>query len=136
MSREQWSWTQLPTNQPFSPGQINDLKIEMNRRMKRLEHALEYFGSLGYGVRTAGDGNTTPSVSGVRILLTDNSGATSITYFSNGEAGQTLIVEAGDAHTTVVNGSTLQLLSGSNWTPASGDRKQFFTVDGVTWKEV
>lgn len=136
MSREQWSWTQLPTNRPYSPMQFNDLVTELNRRMKRLEHALEYFGNLGYAVRTAADGNTTPSVSGIRGLLTDNTAPTSITYFSNGEAGQSLVVEAGDGNTTVVNGSTLQLLSGSNWTPASGDRKQFFTVDGVTWKEV
>ena len=134
--RVPWQWVTMPSIPRWNDTALGTFLTEVNRRMKLLENALKYTGDLSYGVRVSPVGSTTPSVGGVRILVTANTGATSITFFNDGEPGQTLIVQAGDTHTTVVNSATLRLRAGANWTPGLHATKQFFTVDGLTWDEV
>lgn len=130
--RVPWSWVSLP------PGtEWNDQTLgEMNRRMKVLEHALKYMGDLVAGGRTSGDGDTDPSVSGIRLLDTANTSSTTITAFGDGEPNQILIVKMGDANTTVQHGPYLKLNGDVDWVGGVNQTRLFVTEDGTTWIEV
>lgn len=82
---------------------------------------------------TAADADATPSVYGLTILTTANTGPTTITSLDGGYAGQTVTVVIGDGNTTVdFTGTTLKGNSGADWSPASGDH-MVCTFDGTNW---
>lgn len=70
---------------------------------------------------TATDGDTTPSVFGVSVLTTANTGSTSITIFDDGYIGQILTVRIEDGNTIIVDGSGIVTGTGGNVSPADGD---------------
>lgn len=59
-------------------------------------------------------GITTPDVINRTLIILNNSGATSITDFLNGQFGQTIRVLALDANTTINNNSTVKTNTGAN----------------------
>jgi len=86
------------------------------------------------GLYTGGD--TSPSVNqGVTVLPINNSSATSITMFDDGEDGQVVTLVFGDANTTLVNGTNLRITGGTNFTPTIRDTVQLVSQGG-TWYEV
>jgi hypothetical protein len=62
------------------------------------------------------DGDTTPSVDGVATIYTQNTGATSITAFDDGDDGQVVDLVIIDANTTLVHSSTFMLAGSVNLT--------------------
>lgn len=130
--RQDWSWQTLPNDTQWNGTTL----LLLNKRMKQLEQHLKYLGNLVAGVRVGRDGDATPSVSGIRVWVTGNTGATTVTQFTNGEPGQLLVVVAEDANTTVQHNANIVLASGADWTPTVGKTKLFESVDGVIFREV
>ena len=85
---------------------------------------------------TITNADTTPSVLGGAVLLTANSGSTSITTFDDGEAGRSIDFIFGDGNTTLVHGTNLQLTGGANYTGTAGDTMSFTTDDGTIWRQI
>jgi hypothetical protein len=83
---------------------------------------------------TFSDGDTTPSVSGSRLFKTNNTGATSITTFDDGVAGEEITVVFGDVNTTLVDGATLVMAGSANKTFAATDVWTGI-FDGSVWYE-
>lgn len=89
--------------------------------------------NLPMNMVTATSLDATPSVRGSEYLTTANAGATTITAFDDGVAGQPLLVKIGDANTTIdFSGTTLKGNAGVDWTPASGDAMRC-VYDGTNW---
>lgn len=84
---------------------------------------------------TFADADTTPTVAGSRLFKSANTGATSITTFDDGVAGQRIDIIFGDANTTLVDGATLVLRTGGNYTPAATDTWTG-VFDGSVWYEL
>lgn len=80
------------------------------------------------------DTDTTPTVVGSRLFKTANTGATSITTFDNGVAGQEITIIFGDGNTTLVDGATLVMAGSANKTFASTDTWTG-VYDGSVWYE-
>ena len=112
-----------------------DLPPHVNRRLKELEGVIAELQTYVSRLETITNGDTTPSVLGAAVLLTANSGSTSITTFSDGEAGRSIDFIFGDANTTLVHGTNLQLASNANLTGTAGDTRRFATEDGAIWRE-
>lgn len=123
-----WTWRKLEGPQP-------DIVEVLNRRMLDLTHYLKATRDRQQGVRTLASADATPSASGASILVTANSGATTITGIDDGQRGWQIVIIAGDANTTLQHGSNLQLIGNANWTMASGDVVVFVTEDGTVWRE-
>jgi len=71
------------------------------------------------------DGDTTPAVTSGTVFKTANTGATVISFFDGGYAGQRIYVVINDAHTTVdFSGTNLSGNAGADWTPSVGDLLQ------------
>lgn len=87
-------------------------------------------------IASFGDGNATPSVVRGRLFKTANTGATTITMFNDGFAGQEISVLV-DANTTIaMNGGTGANIYGNNgadWTPGAGGGKLDAWFDGTNW---
>jgi hypothetical protein len=73
-----------------------------------------------YSTGTYTDGATTPSVLGVSHLVISNSGATSITNFTNAVNGQIITLIFTDANTTVTRNNAYLSL-GLNFTSTAND---------------
>ncbi len=84
---------------------------------------------------TFADADTSPTVVGSRLFKTANTGATSITTFDNGVAGQRIDIIFGDGNTTLVDGASLVLRTGGNYTPAATDTWTG-VYDGTVWYEL
>jgi hypothetical protein len=71
--------------------------------------------------------SATPSVAGLNtsIINTHNTGATSVTGFTNTYSGQVFTIVAGDSNTTLVTSSTLILNGGINYAMTIGDNITF-----------
>lgn len=79
----------------------------------------------------------TPSVAGQHKCLTGNSGATSITNFTNGKAGQELVIVGLDGgNTTIVNSANVRLAGGANFTLGDNDVIVLINRNGTVWCEV
>lgn len=96
-------------------------------------------GIIAGSVGTFGNGDTTPDVGfeqANRLWRTNNSGATTITQFDNGELGMLLRIRAGDTNTTIQHGTNIFLKDGTNKTLASNETIVLcqFTTD--RWDEV
>lgn len=70
---------------------------------------------------TLADAETTPSVANYDLIVTANTGATTITNFLNGYPGKTIMVSVEDANTTIADGARINTLTNANLTPANGD---------------
>ncbi|HQR17689.1 MAG TPA: hypothetical protein PK948_04945, partial [Gemmatimonadales bacterium] len=81
------------------------------------------------------NGDTTPSVGGSDAWRTNNSGATSITFFDNGYLGQTFTLHAGDANTTLTQGAQLVLRNGVTRKMVSNEVTQFYLDQAFVWRE-
>ena len=84
---------------------------------------------------TFGQNATSPSVASGVLFRTNNTASTDVSNFSGGADGQRIEVTIGDANTTILNNSSIQLAGGSSWTPASGGTITL-TLDGTQWREV
>ena len=89
-----------------------------------------------YGSVTAADGDTTPTVANCGVLLTANTGGTTITAFDDGYIGQILVIRFGDALTTVAHSSALRLQLGVNMTFAGVDTLTLIQHTTNTWTEI
>jgi len=86
-------------------------------------------------VATMSNGDTSPTVENQKVLKTANTGATTITTFDDGTAGQEIIIIFGDGNTTVDSGADDIILSGgADWTPAQNDTLTL-VYDGTNWYE-
>ena len=93
-------------------------------------------GDTSYGVDTFTDGDTTPSVTGGTVFKTANTGATAITTFDNGSAGQVIYVIHADNNTDFTDGTNLQLFRGLDYTTGqTNDVVTFVCLDGTKWLE-
>lgn len=111
------------------------LPLPVHRKMQELQREIAEIRGLILGERTAIDGDTTPSVLGVRVLRTKNTNATTITTFDGGRVNQRVTVLFDDANTTLDHGTDIVLDSGSDFTAADGDVKEF-VYDGAAWREI
>ena len=85
------------------------------------------------GLYTATD--TTPSVRGITMMYIANAGAVSITTFDDGEDGQVINLIFGDANTTVVDGASIQLAGGANFTSAA-NKTLVLVKYNTTWFQI
>lgn len=88
-------------------------------------------------IRTAADGDTTPTVGGARrLLIAANTAPTAITQLDDGVAYQEVTLVA----TSATNPSTLADSGNFNlsaaWAPGVGDTITLFTTNGTAWVEV
>lgn len=85
---------------------------------------------------TAANADTTPSVSGVFALKTNNAGATTITFLDGGFEGQLILLIAGDGNTTIQHDTGLiQLTTQANIKLIAGEGIALCLQGGV-WREV
>lgn len=77
----------------------------------------------------------TPSVRGLGQVLTGNGGATTITNFTLGYPGQTLIVVMGDANTTIQHNANIITRAGADIVPANGKTYTFISTAADVWRE-
>ena len=89
------------------------------------------------GAVTAADGDTTPTVRGVRtLLIPSNTGATAISQLDDAIPGQRVTIIA----TNATNPSTLadsgNFTLSAAWAPGIGDTITLATANGTAWYEV
>lgn len=125
-----WSWRPVPKLTA-----LPDLVELLNKRMLALVHALKAIEAERVGVTTLAAGDTTPSVSGTAVLVTANTGATTVTGLDDGSPGRMVVVVVNDAFTTFQHSASLQLIADANFSASSGDVLLFATADGTTWRE-
>jgi len=99
-------------------------------------------GSASDRQSTFTDADATPDVSSSTVFRTANTGATSITNFEFGYTGKVIAIIAGDANTTIVDGSLINLSTGTSMTLASGDILLLHADSGTgstavpVWKDI
>ena len=79
--------------------------------------------------------DATPTVAGVNRLVITNSGATTITDFDDGVAGQVIVLQFADANTTV-NRTSCYLAGGANFTSSGNDTLVLVQNDAGLWEEI
>jgi hypothetical protein len=85
--------------------------------------------------------SATPSVNGSFLFTrpvqfyTQNTGTTTVTNFTNGLAGQTLIIRCADAYTTIQHNGYINLAGGTDFAMNSGDILTLNTHNGTSWYE-
>lgn len=129
----QWPVEAVSESVTKDPRRLADLLSKRFATLATILHALQEGQS---NLATVRAGDTTPSVAGVGVLLSANTGATSITQFDDGSPGQRIVFVFGDANTTLVHGANLVLASGSNFTGASGNTRAFVTTNGTVFRQV
>jgi len=87
-----------------------------------------------YRIGTYTPGDTTPTVLNVSHMMIANSGATSITNFTNAVNGQILTLIFSDANTTVTRNNAY-LSGGANFTSTANDTLTLIQNGGL-WYEV
>lgn len=94
-----------------------------------------YAGRLVSQVQTTfADGAATPSVAAGNDFKTANTGATTITDFTNGVNGQEIFIVV-DANTTIQNNSAIKTRSGSNFAGAANVTCTFKRFGGVWYQK-
>ena len=122
------SWNRLVVNHITASGNISG-SIDSN---------LNYGGSTIHGVKTFGAGDATPSVANGTVFKTQNGivGATDITGFDDGSAGQIIYVIHADNNTDFIDSTNLQLFRGLDYTTGqTNDVVTFICLDGTKWLE-
>lgn len=125
-----WQWRKLERGTS-----LEDVIRHLNRRMLSLTHTLNGVEARQSGVTTLSAGDATPSADGAAVLVTANTGATTITAIDDGKPGWSLVIVFGDSDTTIQHGANLQLIGYTDFTGAAGDVLRFVTDDGTTWRE-
>ena len=87
-----------------------------------------------YRIGTYTSGDTTPSVLGVSHMSISNTGATSITNFTNSVNGQILTLLFNDSNTTITRNNAY-LFGGLNFTSTANDTLTLIQNGGL-WYEV
>lgn len=124
-------WNARP---PRSDGAASDR--DLNYLGKRVEEALGRSAFL-LPSTTAADGDTTPTVAGVNVLVLSNTGATSVTQFDNGQENQLLVVRATNGNSTLVHGaSAIVTRGGANIVLGTDQARTFLRITGGKWIEV
>lgn len=77
---------------------------------------------------------TTPSVSGSNVFVASNSGATTITDFTNDKDGQRITIVFTNANTTIQNNAGLINRTGANITPGANTTRSYLSRNGI-WYE-
>jgi len=93
------------------------------------------YDQLNSVVYTLTNGDATPSVLFGNHFRTANAGATTITAFDDGAAGQSIRLHVADNNTTLQQGAALALVGGATRKLVSGDVVDF-AYDGAVWREV
>jgi len=105
------------------------------RRVMRIERRLDELEQVGEEFFHLRDGDTTPSVGGVRRVRTQNTSPTTITALDEGKQGQTVTIFFDDANTTIdFTGTTLKGNGGANWSPGDGDFMVCTLGDDGNWR--
>lgn len=86
------------------------------------------------GPQTLTANSATPDVSAANTFQTANTGATTITNFTTGAAGQVIKVFCNDANTTVANNATIKTNMGANKL-LTQNKVYTFTLFGTVWIE-
>lgn len=81
------------------------------------------------------NGDTSPSVAGLPLWKTNNSGATTITSFDGGRTGQEILIVFGDSNTTINETGNIKVIGAASITPSADDVIRF-VYDGTYWREV
>ena len=94
---------------------------------------MDFAGSPVFTRRAFAEDDATPSVAAGSYFVTANANATTITDFDDGVTGQQIIVEIGDANTTVdFTSSGLRGNAGVDWSPTTGDHMRC-VYNGTDW---
>ncbi len=90
------------------------------------------------GIQLLTANSATPSIGNALsgVFQTQNTGATTITNFTNGYAGQVIQVLVNDVYTTFGNGATLSMRPGQNYLAQAGDVFIFRNYGANVWREV
>jgi len=83
--------------------------------------------------KTFTDNDTTPSIMGSNVWQTANTGATSITAFSDYIDGQEITITFTDNNTTVVHGGDIHLNGSANFVATPYDTLKLMWAKGVGW---
>jgi hypothetical protein len=108
--------------------------IGTNSPTTKLEVAGFAKGAIVHRAGTYTAGATTPSVSGVTFLSIANSSPTTITNFTNAEAGQIIYLYFDDSNTTI-NRSNAYLAGGANFVSTIHDMLALIKI-GPYWYEI
>jgi hypothetical protein len=108
--------------------------IGTNSPTTKLEVAGFAKGAIVHRAGTYTAGATTPSVSGVTFLSIANSSPTTITNFTNAEAGQIIYLYFDDSNTTI-NRSNAYLAGGANFVSTVNDMLVLIKI-GPYWYEI
>lgn len=109
---------------------LNQLSNDLVSAIQALNEVLESYREIA----VLEDADATPDVLGRKVLITANTGGTTITGFDNGVIGQTVLLFIGDGNTTIdFTGTTLTGNGGVDWTPGDGDHMRA-TFDGTNWR--
>ncbi len=127
-SEPEWSWLSLDRR-----ATLEQLISTLNQRMFYLQHHLK---AGPTDAMPATDGDMTPLVASLAVLVTQNTNATTITAFEGARSGQRLIVAFGDANTTLENNTNIILASGFDYTGAPNAVREFITMDGKVFIEI
>jgi hypothetical protein len=119
-------------NWPFKAGTLDDVCRQLALLSKRI-----FDRTLVLPVNAGGS----PSVQGVSVVRTANTGATNLTGFAGGHDAARLVVIAGDTHTTLVHSAGLFLKGGANVTMTLNQTKNFVgsadpTSGVINWLEI
>jgi hypothetical protein len=104
----------------YTNGATDDLYIETEDGAKRLrlDATGQFLQITGLAVASASvtptSLDTTPSIKGVRTLLFNNAGPTSVTQFDDGIGFQEFYVRSANGQTTLVHGANLRLIGAVN----------------------
>jgi len=80
-------------------------------------------------------GATTPNVSGINLLVLNNTSGTIITNFIGGEQNQFLLLIFEDSNTTIQSNVNIRLSGGNNMTGTQYDTL-YLVYDGTQWLEI
>jgi hypothetical protein len=87
------------------------------------------------GISTFTDNAATPSVAGGTLFKTANTGATTITDFTDGALGQTIKIVFTDNVTTVQNNANIFLSGATNFVATPNDFLVLDFISGIGWVE-
>jgi len=104
---------EVPQLLASSSGGLRALDSGLTEEFFRLSDSRGFeLGAYGHRELTVTDGNASPSVVGVGVVVFNNSSASNVTGFSDGKSTQEITVISSNSNTTLVNSSTLRLKGG------------------------
>lgn len=147
-AREEVFWNNIPVSFLDQAGAVawsikttnltDDLAIQNadGTRRLRFDATGQFVQAVGLAVCstpiTPTDGDTTPSIKGVRSIIFGNTGATSVTAFDDGVPLQEIIVRASNGNTTLVHSASLRLVGKTNRVLTANDCLMFVATNAGT----